>query len=72
MRFEFDIPKPESCLKCRFGALESTKDPQAPWIFRCLVDKNLFVPLREGMHERNKQCPGKLDFDELEDGELNE
>lgn len=58
MRFEFDIPAPECCVKCRFGALESTKDPQMPWIFRCLVDKDLFVPFKEGMNKRNDKCPG--------------
>ena len=64
MRFNFDIPAPESCLKCRFGALESTKNSQMPWIFRCLIDKNLFVPFRKGTNERHDNCPGELTDDE--------
>lgn len=58
MKLNFDIPTPESCMKCRFAHFGTDKRYDGDYLYTCLIDPNIKTPLKEAMARRNDHCPG--------------
>jgi len=60
VKFEFEMPTPDSCVECRFQTLK-TDGRYGKWVFRCLIDEDIKIEAREGLKKRHPDCPGKAE-----------
>lgn len=59
MKFEFDIPTPESCILCPFKEVRVSPG-YGPLKLRCLIKPELDISAADGLEKRSDHCPGKV------------
>ena len=58
MKFEFEMETPNTCIECRFHAIDK-QNRYDGWISRCLIDRDLKMAVMDSLSRRHEKCPGK-------------
>lgn len=59
MKFEFDIPTPETCIECPFKEVRVSPG-YGPLKLRCMINPKLDISAKDGLEKRSDDCPGKV------------